>query len=180
LQKTALEVVDGLLVHPLIGRKKVGDFRNEVIVGAYDVLIKNYYPSNSMLFGVLTTMMHYAGPMEAVHHAIMRRNHGCTHFIVGRDHAGVGDYYSTFAAQKVFDEFPDLGIEPLRFDNAFYCKRCGSICTAKTCPHSNDSHLVFSGTRIRKLLLNGSGVPFEMIRPEVYDYLKKIPDLYVN
>ncbi len=180
LQKTALEVVDGLFVHPLIGKKKKGDYRNNVIVSAYDLLVNHYYPANSMVFGVLTTMMHYAGPVEAVHHAIMRKNHGCTHFIVGRDHAGVGDYYQPFAAHDIFNDFPELGITPVRFGNAFYCSKCDSISTSKTCPHSNEHHLIFSGTRIRKMLRDNTKVPDEMMRPEIYDYLKNNKDLYVD
>lgn len=180
LQKTALEVVDGLLVHPLIGRKKAGDYKNEVIMKSYDLLIKNYFPGNSMVFGILTTSMHYAGPVEAIHHAIMRKNYGCTHFIVGRDHAGVGNYYPTFAAHDIFNDFKELNITPIKFENAFYCKECKSLATGKTCPHSNENHIIFSGTKIRKMLNNGEKIPNSIMRKEIYNYLNSTKDLYVK
>ncbi|HSF30904.1 MAG TPA: sulfate adenylyltransferase, partial [Candidatus Tectomicrobia bacterium] len=150
VQKTALTFVDGIFINPVIGRKKAGDFTDEVILGAYEALVQHYYPQTRAVLATLHTEMRYAGPREAIFHAIVRKNFGCTHFIVGRDHAGVGQYYAPYAAQEVFEDFPDLGIVPLFFTAFFYCRRCGSVANEKTCPHGANEHLDFSGTVLRR------------------------------
>ena len=167
VQKTALAFVDGLFINPVIGKKKRGDFRDDVILSAYETLIKNYYPWSSVVLGIVRYEMKYAGPREAVHHAIMRKNFGCTHFIVGRDHAGVGNYYKPYEAQEIFSEFPDLGITPLFFREFFYCRKCGGIVHDKICPHSEEYRIRFSGTMIRKTILENKLPSKEMMRPEV-------------
>ncbi|MCD6467946.1 MAG: sulfate adenylyltransferase [Thermoplasmata archaeon] len=167
VQKTALTFVDGLFINPLIGRKKQGDFKDEVILASYEELLKYYYPPERVMMSILRTSMKYAGPREAVHHAIMRKNFGCTHFIVGRDHAGVGDFYSPYAAHEIFSQFPDLGIKPLFFRSFFYCRRCGGVVNEKICPHSEEERINFSGTRIRQLFRQGKTPPPEMMRKEV-------------
>jgi len=167
VQKTALTFVDGLFINPVIGRKKKGDFKDKVILEAYKTLIKNYYPKNTVVLSIVRYEMRYAGPREAVHHAIMRKNFGCTHFIIGRDHAGVGNYYGPYEAQDIFFEFPDLGIIHLFFREFFYCRKCGGIANEKTCPHSMEDRVFISGTEIREDLRNGVLPPKEMMRPEV-------------
>jgi len=173
LQKAALNFFDGLFINPVIGRKKKGDFKDEVILETYQVLINNYYPLHKVIFGILPMEMRYAGPREAIHHAIVRKNFGCTHFIVGRDHAGVGKFYPPFAAQEVFQEFPDLGIEAVLFPSFFYCKRCVSIANINTCPHNQSDHLEFSGTLMRRLIEEGESPPKELIRPEVASVIRE-------
>ncbi|MDI6845141.1 MAG: sulfate adenylyltransferase [Candidatus Saccharicenans sp.] len=167
VQKAALTFTDGLFINPVIGRKKKGDFRDEVILASYEELIKHYYLKERAVMAILKMEMRYAGPREAIHHAIIRKNFGCTHIIIGRDHAGVGNYYRPYAAQEIFEEFPDLGIVPLFFKSFFYCRRCGSIENEKTCPHEASSHIQFSGTKIRDLLAGGEIPPPELMRPEV-------------
>jgi sulfate adenylyltransferase len=167
LQKTALTFTDGLFINPVIGRKKQGDFKDELILKTYQALIYNYYPQDRVFMSILPMEMRYAGPREAIFHAIIRKNFGCTHFIVGRDHAGVGNYYPPYAAQEVFSEFPDLGITPLFFKSFFYCKKCRSVANEKTCPHSNQEHMEFSGTKIREMLFRKEVPPEELVRPEV-------------
>ncbi len=167
VQKTALTFVDGLFINPLIGKKKPGDFKDETILKTYNVLVENYYLRERAVLAILRTEMRYAGPREAVFHAIIRKNFGCTHFIVGRDHAGVSNYYGPFEAQDIFDEFPDIGIIPLFFKSFFYCKRCGSVANEKTCPHSEEDRIIFSGSRIREYLLNGEEPPKEVMRKEI-------------
>lgn len=167
VQKAALTFTDGLFINPVIGRKKKGDFRDEVILASYEELIKHYYLKERAVMAILKMEMRYAGPREAIHHAIIRKNFGCTHIIIGRDHAGVGNYYHPYAAQEIFEEFPDLGIVPLFFKSFFFCKKCGSIENEKTCPHDSSSHIQFSGTRIRDLLVKGEIPPPELMRPEV-------------
>ncbi len=180
VQKTALAFVDGLFINPLIGRKKAGDFRDEVIIDAYEALIRHYYLRNSATMVTLEMEMRYAGPREAIFHAIVRKNFGCTHFVVGRDHAGVGDYYGPFEAQDKFDEFPDLGIAPLFFRNFFYCRRCGGVENDKVCPHGPEDHINFSGTQMRSLLLKGERPSREMMRSEVVDAILRHPEPFVS
>ena len=167
IQKAALTFTDGLFINPVIGKKKKGDFRDDVILKAYEALIKNYYPKDTVVMSIFNTEMRYAGPREAIHHAICRKNFGCTHFIVGRDHAGVGNYYSPYAAQEIFEEFPDLGITPFFFKSFFYCKKCGGIANEKICPHSKENYISFSGTKIREIFKNGKIPSKEIMRPEV-------------
>ncbi len=180
VQKTALTFVDGLFINPLIGRKKRGDFRDEVIIAAYETLFKHYYPKNTATLGILETEMRYAGPKEAIFHAIVRKNFGCTHFIVGRDHAGVGNFYGPYDAQEIFYEYPDLGITPLFFRSFFYCKKCGTVVNEKICPHPDEYHINFSGTRIREMLLRGEKPPDIMMRPEVAETILKFDNPFVE
>jgi len=180
VQKAALTFVDGLFINPLIGRKKKGDFRDEVILKAYDSLIRNYYPKNRVVMSILCTSMKYAGPREAIHHAIMRKNFGCTHFIVGRDHAGVGNFYDPYAAHRIFDEFPDLEIIPLFFRSFFYCKRCGGVVNEKICPHGKEDHINFSGTKIRQMLREGKIPPAQMMRREVAETILSLDNPFVE
>ncbi|MEM2048556.1 MAG: sulfate adenylyltransferase [Candidatus Nitrosocaldus sp.] len=180
LQKSVLNFFDALFVNPLIGRKKSGDFKDEVIIRAYEVLIENYYPKERVLFATLHTEMRYAGPKEAIHHAIMRKNLGCTHFIVGRDHAGVGSFYHPFAAQEIFKEYPDLGIEPVFFPAFFYCKRCMGIVSERMCPHPLDYRLELSGTRLRKMINEGERPSELLMRPEVVDVIMQHNDPFVS
>jgi sulfate adenylyltransferase len=170
VQKTALTFVDGIFLNPVIGRKKAGDFRDEVILGAYEALVHHYYPPERAVLATLHTEMRYAGPREAIFHAIVRKNFGCTHFIIGRDHAGVGQYYAPYAAQEIFAEFPDLGIMPLFFTAFFYCRRCVSVANEKTCPHGPEERLDFSGTLLRRLLTEREA-PDGLIRPEVAEII---------
>ncbi len=167
VQKAALTFTDGLFINPVIGRKKKGDYRDEVILAAYDELIKHYYLKDRAVMAILKMEMRYAGPKEAIHHAILRKNFGCTHIIIGRDHAGVGSYYSPYAAQDIFEEFPDLGIVPLFFRSFYYCKKCCSVVNEKICPHPSGDQIQFSGTQIRDMLLRGEIPSVEMMRPEV-------------
>lgn len=167
VQKTALSYVDGLFINPVIGRKKPGDFKDEIILQTYEALIKNYYPKERVFLSVLQMQMRYAGPREAIHHAIIRKNFGCTHIIIGRDHAGVGDFYPPFAAHSIFDEFPDLEIKPIFFKSFFWCNRCGGVANDKTCPHRGEDIENFSGTKIREMLLSGKIPSAKLMRPEV-------------
>jgi sulfate adenylyltransferase len=167
LQKAALNLYDGLFINPLIGKKKHGDFKDEVILSAYVALIDNYYPKDRRIFVTLHTDMQYAGPKEAIHHAIMRKNFGCSHFIVGRDHAGVGNYYHPFAAHEIFKEYPDLEIEPLFFPAFYYCKRCLTYANERNCPHGPEVREELSGTKMRNMVNSGEMPAEHLMRPEV-------------
>ena len=180
VQKTALTFVDGLFINPVIGRKKPGDFRDEVILEAYKTLIKHYYPRDSVVLSIVRYGMRYAGPREAIHHAIMRKNFGATHFIVGRDHAGVGNYYGRYEAQEIFKEFPDLGITPFFFKEFFYCRGCGGMSNERICPHTSDKRIYISGTKIRENLKNGLLPPPEMMRREVAETILGYGDPFVK
>ncbi|MCD6222969.1 MAG: sulfate adenylyltransferase [Thermoplasmata archaeon] len=180
VQKTALTFVDGLFINPLIGKKKKGDFKDEIIIATYETLFKNYYPKDAATIAILETEMRYAGPREAIFHAIIRKNYGCTHFIVGRDHAGVGNFYGPYEAQEIFYEYPDLGITPLFFKSFFYCKKCGSVVNEKICPHGKEDRINFSGTKIREMLLQGRRPPEMMMRPEVADVILKAENPFVE
>jgi sulfate adenylyltransferase len=180
MQKAALNIYDGLFLNPLIGKKKQGDFKDELILKAYDSLIRNYYPRESTIFATLHTEMRYAGPKEAIHHAIMRKNFGCSHFIVGRDHAGVGQYYQPFAAHEIFKDYPDLGIEPIFFSEFYYCKKCLGYSNDKNCPHGLEFRELLSGTKMRKMVSSGETPAEYLMRPEISKIILSHRDPFIS
>jgi sulfate adenylyltransferase len=180
IQKCALEQVDGLLVQPKLGEKKAGDYQDETIVGAYDVLVREYYPDRRVVLSVFPSRMRYAGPREAVFDALVRKNQGCTHFIIGRDHAGVGDYYEPDGAHRIFEEISDVGIEPMLFDRAFYCTACDGMCSAKICPHDGEMRMSPSGSTIRRLIREGGDVSEKVMRPEIVQFAAETSNTFVE
>ena len=180
LQKTALSLFDGLFINPLIGKKKLGDFKDEVILHTYETLLDSYYSSGSAMLVTLHTEMRYAGPREAIHHAIMRKNFGCTHLIIGRDHAGVDDYYEPLAAQRIFNEYPDLEIEPVSFPAFYYCKKCRGYSSAKICPHNSEEREELSGTKMRKLVSSRTMPADHLMRPEVAKVILSYAEPFVT
>ena len=180
VQKAALTFTDGLFINPLVGWKKPGDFKDEVIVKSYEALLRSYYPSDSVVFSVLRMEMRYAGPREAIFHAIVRKNFGCTHFIVGRDHAGVGSFYGPYEAWEIFREFPDLGIIPLFIREAFFCKRCGGVVNAKICPHEEVHRIRISGTRLRQAIQSGEKPPETIMRPEFAEVMLRHENPFIS
>jgi len=173
LHKSVLGLVDGLYIQPIIGKKKPGDFKDSFILKSYEALLANYYVKDRVVFSILPTEMRYAGPREAIHHGIMRKNYGCTHLIIGRDHAGVGNFYHPEAAIEIYDQYPDIGITPISIKgDFFYCRVCEQIASDRTCQHPAEKHIPFSGTKIRGMIKEGKAPPKQLMRPEVFEALK--------
>jgi len=179
IQKSALEHVDGLFIQPKLGDKKVGDYRDRVIITAYRSLLENYYPDDQTALSVFPSKMNYAGPREAIFDAIVRKNQGCSHFIVGRDHAGVGDYYDGYASQRIFETIGNIGITPLFYNYSFFCKACDGMASEKVCPHREEEQIHPSGTRIREIIQSGSLPSEKMMRPEVAEEIMKSDQAFV-
>jgi sulfate adenylyltransferase len=180
LQKSALEQTDGIFIQPKIGEKKNGDYANEAILSAYDTLVSEYYPENAVVLAMFSSRMWYAGPREAVFDSIVRKNHGCTQFIIGRDHAGVGDYYGDFESQHIFDSVTDVGIEPLYYHYAFFCSKCDSVVSEKICPHDSAQRIEPSGTKLRKTLSGGDKPSPKLMRPEVAERVLEMDEVFVT
>jgi sulfate adenylyltransferase len=172
VQKMAALQTDGLYLQPVIGQKKAGDFQDEVIIAAYELLFATYYRQDKVALGTMAYEMNYAGPKEAVHHAILRKNYGCSHLCVGRDHAGVGNYYGPYDAQKIFENYPDLGIRPLPFGEVYRCLRCDGVVASELCPHGGDDIVQFSGTKVRRILTEGGASLDGLVRPEVAELVR--------
>jgi 3'-phosphoadenosine 5'-phosphosulfate synthase len=180
LQRIALNVCDGLLVNPVIGGKKAGDFRDEVILATYETLVDRFYPRDRVVLATLHTWMRYAGPMEAIHHAILRQNLGCSHIVIGRDHAGVGTYYDPFAAHRAFDELPGLEIQPIRIAEAFHCVECETMATSRDCPHGEESRVNVSASQVRAALADaGAKLPNRM-RDEILEVIRRFDEPFVR
>jgi len=180
IQKSGAELVDGILIQPKLGDKKEGDYRDEVILGAYRLLLEHYYPDDRATLSVFPSKMNYAGPREAVFDALVRKNQGCTHFIIGRDHAGVGDYYGGFEAQSIFRELTEIGIQPLFYNYSFYCRRCDGMTSQKICPHKKDQQVHPSGTKIREMIQSGSEPSEKIMRPEVAQFVMEVDNPFVD
>jgi sulfate adenylyltransferase len=180
IQKVALEQTDGLLIQPKLGVKKFGDYRDEVIMAAYETLIDEYYQRDRVALSVFPSKMRYAGPREAVFDAIVRKNQGCTHFVIGRDHAGVKDYYGSYEAQHVFSEIGDIGIEPVFFDYSFFCHKCDGMASERICPHDESARVIPSGSKIRELLQSADEPSEKMMRAEVVETIMTFSDVFVG
>ena len=180
VQKAGLTYVDGLFINPVIGKKKKGDFKDELIIKTYEALINNYFKKDKVVLGTFETEMRYAGPKEAIFHAIVRKNFGCDNIIIGRDHAGVGNYYGPYDAHKIFELFPDLGIEPIFFRSFSRCKKCGTIVNEKICPHPPEMHIFFSGTSIRDLIKLGKNPSPDIMRPEIVNVIRQFDKPFVE